>query len=180
MNMWLRVIAVLIRSRLRGKLDPLGPCRTPFRVRFSDLDALGHMNNGVYFSIFDLGRVELMLRSGMYQRFKKQGWFAVVSAETGSFRRELKPLRRFVVETRIMGWDERAVYAEHRIISGGKLATSAVVQLRFLSRSGERIEPQRLMDLMPGEISRPDLPAWVSDWSKSVYEHARASELTRS
>lgn len=177
MNMFLRMIVVLVRARLSRKGDPLGPGRIPLRVRPTDLDPLGHMNNGVYFSIFDLGRIDLMLRSGMYQRFRDAGWFGVVTAETGTFRRELKPFRRFELDTRVLGWDERHLYYEHRIFSGGRMATSAVIQIRFLSRTGERIEPQRVMDLLPEVPERPELPAWVTDWAKSSFEHTRAAEL---
>lgn len=178
MNMFLRLIVVLVRARLGGKSDPLGPGHVPLRVRPTDLDPLGHMNNGVYFSIFDLGRIDLMLRSGTYRRFRKAGWFGVVTAETGTFRRELKPFRRFELETRVLGWDERHLYYEHRVYSGGRMTTNAVIQLRFLSRSGDRVEPQRVMDLLPGAPERPELPAWVADWAKSTFEHSRSVELS--
>lgn len=180
MNMLLRLIVVLIRTRLRGKAAPLGPCRVPFRVRLSDLDPLGHMNNGVYFSIFDLGRIDLMLRSGLYSRMRKHGWYAVVTAETGSFRRELKPFRKFELDTRVIGWDDRHLYFEHRMFTGGLLATNAVIQLRFLSREGERIEPERVAELLPETPERPELPPWVTDWAKSTYQHTRSNEAVAS
>ena len=31
--------------------------KTPIQLRFNDFDALGHVNNSVYFSFFDLGKV---------------------------------------------------------------------------------------------------------------------------
>lgn len=31
---------------------------TPVQMRFNDIDMLGHLNNSVYFSLFDLGKVE--------------------------------------------------------------------------------------------------------------------------
>ena len=174
--MFLRLVVVFLRSRLRGRARPLGPVRTPFRVRLSDLDPLGHVNNGVYFTLFDLGRVELMLRSGMYRRFNERGWYVVVAAETGTFRRELRPFRRFDLDTRILGWDERHLYFEHRVVSGGRTATSAVVQVRFLARDGERIAPERVVDLLPNAPNRPQLPEWVAEWGKKSYEHARSLE----
>ncbi len=176
MNMYLRLLVVLLRARVRGAGPVLGPGRIPLRVRPTDLDPLGHMNNGVYFSLFDLGRIDLMLRSGMYRRFNRAGWFGVVTAETGTFRRELKPFRRFELETRVLGWDELHLYYEHRIFSTGRLANSAVIQIRFLSRTGERIEPQRVMDLLDEDVARPELPAWVLDWAKSAFHHAKAVE----
>ena len=176
MNMFLRLVVVFLRSRLRGPAGALGPCRTPFRVRPTDLDPLGHVNNGVYFTLFDLGRVELMLRSGLYRRFNRQGWYVVVTAETGTFRRELRPFRRFDLDTRVLGWDERHLYFEHRVVSGGRMSTSAVIQVRFLARDGERIAPERVVGLLPNAPTRPELPEWVAEWGKKSYEHARSSE----
>ena len=30
----------------------------PLQIRFNDIDALGHLNNSVYFSFYDLGKTE--------------------------------------------------------------------------------------------------------------------------
>lgn len=32
----------------------------PLQIRFSDIDALGHINNNIYFSYFDLGKVNYL------------------------------------------------------------------------------------------------------------------------
>ena len=32
--------------------------RVPVQLRFNDADALGHINNSVYFSFYDLGKTE--------------------------------------------------------------------------------------------------------------------------
>lgn len=177
MNMVLRLLVLGVRTRFGRRVAALGPCRTPFRVLPTDLDLLGHMNNGVYFSIFDLARVDLMTRSGLLGKFREQGWYPVVTAETASFRRSLNPFRRFDVHTRIVGWDERHLYLEHRAVSGGRLTTTALIQARFLSRSGERITPQQLIDLLEEPPDRPELPDWVAQWSAASYEHSR--ELAR-
>ena len=33
-------------------------CSTPLQLRFNDVDALGHVNNSVYFQFFDLGKTQ--------------------------------------------------------------------------------------------------------------------------
>lgn len=38
---------------------------TPEAVRFSDLDALGHVNNNAYGIYFETGRIAFMIRSGV-------------------------------------------------------------------------------------------------------------------
>lgn len=37
------------------------PSRLPVQLRFSDIDALGHVNNTVYFSLMDLAKTEYFL-----------------------------------------------------------------------------------------------------------------------
>ncbi|SDP17229.1 Acyl-CoA thioesterase FadM [Actinopolyspora xinjiangensis] len=176
MNMLLRLVVLMAKTVFGRGVHPLGPCHTNLRVSPTDLDLLGHMNNGVYFSVFDLGRIDLMKRSGLLRRLRPKGWYAVVTNETGSFRRPLRPFRAFTLRTRIIGWDERHLFIEHRIVSGGELTTTAVIQIRFLSRSGERVTPEQVVNLLPGPVERPELPEWVAQWSKAGYEHSAALE----
>lgn len=35
-------------------------CITPVQIRFNDIDILGHLNNTVYFSLFDTGKAEYL------------------------------------------------------------------------------------------------------------------------
>ena len=83
--LWLRLTA--------GRRSPLGMfdiSRPRMRARLSDLDQIGHVNNGVYFSMMDLGRVDLLWRSGFWQKPTKAGWYPVVASQTITYR---KPLR---------------------------------------------------------------------------------------
>lgn len=36
------------------------PVRTPVQIRFNDIDILGHLNNVVYFSLFDTGKAHYL------------------------------------------------------------------------------------------------------------------------
>lgn len=60
MNRLLRLLWLVIRSRWAERCSTLGPCRTRLRVWPNDLDVFLHVNNGVYFSLCDLARVDLM------------------------------------------------------------------------------------------------------------------------
>ena len=74
MNLFLRLAWLMVTARFRPRCDMLGPCRTRFRVWLTDLDVLGHVNNGVYLSLMDLGRVDLLLRSGVLAKVRARGW----------------------------------------------------------------------------------------------------------
>ncbi|MDP3207550.1 MAG: thioesterase family protein, partial [Rhodoglobus sp.] len=111
MNLIFRTILQLIRSRRRSPLKITEVARAPFRTLLTDIDVLGHMNNGVYFSIMDLGRMDMMIRSGAWAKLREHGMYPVMVNETISFRKSLNLGQKFVLETRLVGLDVKAVYA---------------------------------------------------------------------
>src|SRR6188768_1710455 len=124
------------RSRRRSKLGVHDVAVTPFRVLPTDLDVLGHMNNGVYLSIMDLGRMDLLVRCGAWAQFSRLGYYPVVSSETITFRKSLQPWQRFTVETRMAGYDEKAAIVEQRFVVDGEIYAQGFVRGRFLKKSG--------------------------------------------
>ena len=66
MNLWFRLLHLLLCSLFRPKLEaPFGVSRLQFRVLPNDLDSNLHMTNYRYWNIFDLGRLDLILRMGL-------------------------------------------------------------------------------------------------------------------
>jgi acyl-CoA thioesterase FadM len=142
--------------------------RTPFRVLPSDLDVLGHMNNGVYFSIMDLGRMDLMIRAGVWKKLTERGFYPVVTKETISFRKSLQPWQRFVVETRIVGYDDKAVFIEQRFVVAGEIFARAYMCGRFLKKTGGTVSVAELVDALGVDPAEVTLPAWLARWSDDV------------
>ena len=166
MTLLVRLIWVLLRHKRRSPCDAFGPCSTPFVVLPSDLDVLFHVNNGVYLSILDAARVDLMLRSGFGQLVRRAGYYPVVAAQTIRFRRSLKLFERFRVDTRVLGWDERAFVLEHRFMLGEVLAAEAVVRVRFLKRTGGGVDTGPLLELAgKSGAAAPELPDWIAAWN---------------
>ncbi|MCC8539413.1 thioesterase family protein, partial [Xanthomonas codiaei] len=66
MNLWFRLLALLAMSWFRPKLQaPFGVSQLRFRVLPTDIDTNLHMTNGRYWTIFDLGRLDLVMRTGL-------------------------------------------------------------------------------------------------------------------
>ena len=165
MNLWFRLLWLLLASPRRPPVPPFGLCRTPFRVLPTDLDVLRHVNNGVYLSMMDLARVDLMTRAGLARKLRQQGWYPVVVAQTIRFRRSLTVLQAFTIETRVLGWDEKAFVLEQRFERGTELVANALVRARFLSSAGDRISPRDVLALA-GELGpAPVLPDAVARWN---------------
>jgi hypothetical protein len=74
MNLLLRLLHTIWFGLRRSPLPGLGPCDTPMRDWPNDLDVLMHTNNGRYCSAMDLGRVDLVVRAGLWLQLKRLGW----------------------------------------------------------------------------------------------------------
>jgi acyl-CoA thioesterase FadM len=168
MNLWLRLLWLRVRLLRRRPVTLWDTIRTPFRVAPTDLDVLRHMNNGKYLSLLDLGRVDLMVRSGFWDVLTENGWYPVVAAQTITYRRSLEPWQRFELETRVLGFDERASYMEQTFLRGGVVHARAVVQARFLRRTGGTVPNDELFAAAGGAPDHLELPAWVHEWATAV------------
>jgi acyl-CoA thioesterase FadM len=159
MNLPLRLLAVLLAARTRARLGPLDVSRIELRCWPDDLDLNGHMNNGRYLSLMDLGRWDLVIRLGLAKLAVKHRWRPIVGTAAIRFRRELRLLQRFTLETRFSAWDEKWVYIEQRFLVGSRVHAEA--QLRGLFRGPKgNVRPAELLAAL-GEptLASPPVPA---------------------
>jgi len=165
MNLYFRLVLLWLRSRRRPRLDLWETAKTPFRVVPTDLDPLGHMTNARYFAIMDVGRIDLMVRSGFWSKMKEQGWYPVVAGQTITYRKSLKPGQRFELHTRVLGFDERWAYIEQAFCVGTTVYAQAFVRTRFLKRSGGSVEHDELEKLTGGFPTSLEIPEWLQEWT---------------
>ncbi|MGO3152314.1 MAG: acyl-CoA thioesterase [Galactobacter sp.] len=178
MNLYFRLLILrlrALRTRRRGPASFPGGrptawsiFRTPFRVAPLDLDQLGHMNNGRYLTILDLGRMDLMLTSGLWGRCKDLGWYPVVAAQTISYRKSLHPGERFDVVTKLLGIEDRWVFMEQSFCIGDEVHAQAIVKARFLKRSGGGVSAEELLAVAGPAPEGREVPEWVHLWSDAV------------
>ena len=139
-NVIWRTLLVILQARSRVRrgrtLDSAEVGRIRLTTLPTDIDILRHMNNGRYLSLFDLGRWDLLIRTGLFDAMKERGWYAVVSSETVTFRKSLQLWQRFDVESRFIGHDEKAVFMEHRAVVDGEVYARVIVRARMMRRSG--------------------------------------------
>lgn len=147
MNLWLRLLRVLISGIRRERLElPYDISRLWFRVWFHDLDTSLHMNNGRYLTLMDLGRLDLMVRSGLVKTALKKRWTPIASTIAIRFKREVRLFGRFRMESRIVGWDDTQVLIEQTtyIESGrhrGQIASHALFKGGLYERHNKRFVP---------------------------------------
>ncbi|MHA7261609.1 acyl-CoA thioesterase [Arthrobacter sp. TMN-37] len=163
MHLLLRTLLLLLTSRRRSALDVWGQSSLPLRVLPTDIDIAMHVNNGMYFSLMDLGRFDLMVRSGVWARMRRRGWSPVAAGETISFRKSLRLGQRYSIETRIIGLDDRAVYFEQRMVADGEIYARAFIATRLVSGDGPVANEEILKEfgLPPADLV---LPEWIHEW----------------
>ncbi|RRJ85959.1 thioesterase [Gulosibacter macacae] len=177
MKYYLRMLLVWWRARRAPAREMKDIGRIPFRVGIRDIDVLGHMNNGTFLTVQDLGRLDWMLRTRTLRAFQSRGWNAVVARQTIAYRRSLDFGVDYILETRFLGVDERNFYMEHRFVSGGQLCAQAFVVGRFISKNG--VVPMAEMYAAIPELAEfHDLvPAWVLDWGEAARLPSAGSDV---
>lgn len=147
MHVIFRTILILLKARRRRAITPWETGVISLRALPTDIDILMHINNGQYFSLFDLGRYDLMARSGMWKGARARGWHPVVQAEQITFRRSITFMTKFEIHTRFIGMDDRCFYIEHRAVVDGEIYVRATIAGRLVGREGP-VTNEQIADLM--------------------------------
>ena len=131
MNLWWRLVRLLLLSPWRPSIEaPFGVSYLTLRVWLGDLDTSLHMNNGRYWTLMDLGRTDLMLRSGLWRAVLRNRWVPVINTGAIRFRRELRLLQRIQLENRIVTWDPTHFVIRQDLVvaDGQKVAATALIR----------------------------------------------------
>jgi acyl-CoA thioesterase FadM len=167
-NKLLRTLWLMLRSPRRSKLSILDTGVLTMRVRLTDIDVLRHMNNGVYLSVADLGRFDLLIRSGVWKTFRERGWYPVVSNATISYRKSLDLGVKYQLQTRMAGIDAKSVYIEQRFVVDGDICARLFLRGRFLKRSGGTVSVEEIAAATGIDPAALPVPEWVDRWVTDV------------
>ena len=183
MNLYLRLIALFIKLIWRSKLDVLEQSVARFHVLPNDLDTNMHMNNGRYLTIMDLGRLDLMARTGLMRKALKNNLAPVLGSAKIRFRLPLFLFQAYDLHTKVICWDEKYFYIEQRfVIAKGKKA-GAVAAIAFLKaglyNTKKKIvaTPLEILTLVGKEdMQSPQVPAHVKAW---IDAEEKVKDLTK-
>lgn len=172
MNLWLRLIWYLLTAWRRPALEATQEVSTlPFRVWPTDLDLSMHMNNGRYLTLMDLGRLDFMVRTGLWRPLLRHRWTPIASGIAIRFRRELRVFDKVRLETRLITWSDVTVVMEQviRFSSGprqGQVASRALFKGGLYDRKAKAfVTIARLMhEIGANEVApaaSPDVEAFL-------------------
>jgi acyl-CoA thioesterase FadM len=166
--MFFRTVLLWIKSHWGPRYEIHDVGRLRLRVLPTDLDINNHVNNGVYFSLMDLGRFDLLHRSGAWAAIMKNNLYPVVASETITFRKSLNPWQRYVLESKIVGYDAKAVYLQQRFVVDGEVYAEGFIRGRFLKKSGGTVSLDELARMLDVDVTAVTLPPWLGEWAEDV------------
>lgn len=181
MNLWLRLLWCLLTARFRpGLVLPADAGQLHFRVWPHDLDLSVHMNNGRYLTIMDLGRLDVMVQSGLWRAVLANKWTPIASTVTIRFKRELRLFQKYRLETRLSCWDTSLVVMEQTFLleggpRDGQIAALALFKGGLYDRKARAFVPiAKLMETIGVSAVSPQPAPEVAAFLKADAELKQA------
>ena len=158
---WFRFIRAQVGAVIQPRVGLFDTTRVRLRIWPQDLDLNFHTNNGRYLTLADIGRLHWFVRTGISDAARRRRVYPVVGDAIARFRRDLKVFDAFDLDTRLLGWDERWGFIEHRFIRGGRVIGVVAVRGVFTGPQGV-ITPVSLLEVVGSGAQSPALPEWAT------------------
>ncbi len=156
MNLFVRFFFTILHSFFRRRLHPLSESVLHLKVWPIDLDLNLHMNNGRFLSVMDLGRVDLLLRTGLGLEVLKHRWQPLVGGGCIRYKYSLSIFRSYRLRTRVIGWDEKWLFIEQRFEYRRRTVAVGLVKAMFRGAEGN-ISPMHVMKVAQVNIDPPHI-----------------------
>lgn len=120
------------------------PAQTFDKLRYSDTDRQGHINNAVFTTFLETGRVEVLLAGKGAQVLPVGSAFVIVKLSM-EFRAEVHWPGRVDIGTRVKALGRSSVTFEQALFQEGKLvgaAETVIVQMNEVTRRSEPLSPE--------------------------------------
>ena len=152
-----------IRIRRLGRLKPGEAHESRHLCWPWDVDPWMELNNGRTLTLFDLGRVALMIRCGVIPEMRRQGWGMAVAGASIRYRRRVRMFHRLRMTSTLVGWGERFFYVEQTMWRNGEAVSNAIFRLAMTDADGIAA-PTRMARKLGWPETSPKLPAHVTAW----------------
>ena len=152
MNLIFRMVRLLIMRNSLAKLTALEVSHTQIRVWPLDCDFNLHLTNSRYPALLDLARTQYLIQLESLAKFVGGGWKSVLSSQSISFIKEIKPFAQVDITTQVLYWDRKYCYIEHQFLVAGKLHAKALARVAFIKGRRVRAFDKLLAELDESKI----------------------------
>ena len=163
MNLYLRLLWTLLRSRRLPALQMGQTLERSLRVLPTDIDLNGHMNNGRYLTIIDLMLVEYFVRLGFAGVLLRQRWRPMAGGSFITYRRGLKPLQRYTLRFRVEACDTHWNFMRFEFVDGERVCAAGYVKGALVGAQG-LVSSQQAYAATGTALPAGGLPGPVQHW----------------
>ena len=159
------MLRLLLKRNQLDKLAPLEISHSHIRVWPLDCDFNLHLTNSRYPALLALSRTQYLMQINALSKFLGGGWKSVLSSQSISFVKEIKPFSRVDITTQVLYWDRKYCYIEHKFLVAGKLHAKALARVAFIKGRRVRAFGMLLTELDEGHlIDSPEVSEQVTAW----------------
>ena len=127
MSNWLRFFLTFLSSVFRSKQSLSEEFKISLWVWVTDAD-LQFVNESRYMCFLEMGRLDLMIRTGFIWKLIKEKIHAPVASLKISFLRPLRRWQKIEVHSRIEYHDEKWIFIRQKIVYKNKIMSEAAVK----------------------------------------------------
>ncbi len=160
MRLRLRLLFLLLSSFWKKPLGILDESVLNLTVLPNDID-VWKISDDRYFALLDLGRMDVVIRTGVLRLMWKNKWGPLVTFNTIRFRHPLKVFQRYQLKTKVVWWDDTTFYWRQTFERKGRVLATGYVCGTPLSFHGQ-VSPQNILDQLGQSASKPNQPEIVA------------------
>lgn len=166
---FLRLATTVVKSSARymkgTRLKLTDVSKMSFRVRLNDIDNFFEMNNGRILTLFDLGRTEFAIATGLGVKLIENRWGLVVAGSTIQYRKRIRAYNKVTIQTRLCAIDERWFYIEQSMWIKDKCACTALLRTAVTHfATGKALPTSQVLDALGYKDIHMPPDAWVQAW----------------
>lgn len=165
MTLYLRLLIIMIKILFGPKKHPLEKSVVNFRVLPTDCDLNFHMTSARYAAFMEAATIHLMGQMEILDALLKRRCFPVNNAINVTYIRSIKPFEKFTVVSRIVTWDNKYWYKDHRFEVDGELRAYGIAKGVFICRQAV-VSISDIVALTGEELVPPPIPESILKWKE--------------
>lgn len=174
MNLYFRLIILLVRAGFMKKDPRIKPWKRHYRCMPWDCDINIHMTNARYNGIQDLSRTYALAEMGILFSLFKQGFLPVLSAQEITYFKPIGPFQKFTVITTLGHWDEKYYYISHEFYKGKALCARSMIRGVFVQK-GATVPTETILKQAAIHVPGTSPNAVVLAWKELIEAKKRQS-----
>ncbi|MBC7140024.1 MAG: acyl-CoA thioesterase [Defluviimonas sp.] len=160
---FIRMAYAIARSRNAPPLPVTGTHVSHHLCLPWDLDFWSELNNGRTLTLYDLGRMPMLMRMGLTRMLRGRRIGMTIAGSSVRYRRRVRLFHRVEMRSRCIGWDARFLYMDQSMWRNGECTSQVLIRSAFTDGKGI-VPPAQVLALIGRQEESPPLPGWVQAW----------------